>query len=119
MIQRHSFSNQRLIDILPSGKVFVYFDEQQGTETVSSKNEETGEETEDTYPVWTYLRAESHLPLEKGVLVNDIIRTVYSQADVEAIMRHKMAGTDDGEFEEFNAFAEQAKIVAVNVLNSQ
>ena len=117
-MKRYTFSNQRLIDILPSGKVFVYFDEQQGTETTISRNEETGEETESTYPVWTYLRAESHLPLEKGVLVNDIIRTVYSQADVEAIMRHKMAGTDDGEFEEFNAFAEHAKEIAVNILNN-
>ena len=119
MIQRYKSSAKKLIDISSSGKVYVYFDEQEGTETANSVNEETGEEIENTYPVWTYLRAESHLPLEKGVLVNDIIRTVYSQADVEAILRHKLAGNDDGEFEEFNAFAEHAKTIAVNVLNSQ
>ena len=115
---RYTFSTQKLIDILPSGKVYVYFDEQQDTETTTSKNEETGEEVENTYPIWSYLRAESSLPLEKGILVNDIIRTVYSQADVEAIMRHKLAGVDTGEFEEFNTFAENAKLVAVTILES-
>lgn len=115
---RYTFVTQKLTDILPSGKVYIYFDEQEGSETVSHKDPETEEEITETYPIWTYQRAESSLPLEKGKLVNDIIRAVYSQGDVEAIMRHKLAGEDDGEFKEFDAFAESAKALANKIISN-
>ena len=118
MAKKYTFTNKKLVDIIPSGKVYIYFDETESTETVTHKDDGTGEETSETYPIWLYQIAESSLPLEKGKLVNDIIRTVYTQGDVEAIMRHKLAGEDDGEFEEFNTFAENAKVIANQILNS-
>ena len=72
-------------------------------------------------------------PVTKGTLTDALIRNAtltikdgttqkqagpYSQSDVEAIMRHKMAG-DSGaaaEFKTFNLFAEACKAVAVGIL---
>jgi hypothetical protein len=42
-------------------------------------------------------------------LVERKIREKYSQSDVEAILRKKIAGNDDGEFDEFNLFCETCK----------
>ena len=57
--------------------------------------------------------------LEKGAVVNAIIRLSYPQDAVEAIMRHKIAGDEgaDAEFGEFNAYAEFAKAEADKILN--
>lgn len=48
---RYTFATQKLTDILPSGKVYIYFDEQEGSETVSHKDSETEEEITETYPI--------------------------------------------------------------------
>ncbi len=45
-------------------------------------------------------------------LVNQKIRARYTQSMVEAIMRKAIAGLDNGEFAEYNAFAEQCKAEA-------
>lgn len=57
--------------------------------------------------------------LEKvyGEEVNDLIRLKYSQHEENAIYRHKLNGTDKGEFEEFNTYCEECKAKALETIN--
>lgn len=116
-MKRYTFTERKYYDVLRDGGYLLYFDEKEGTETVTRKaDEEGGEETTETYPVWTYQRITMNAPLEKGCVVDALIRTQYSQADVEAIYRHILAGGDNSEFAEFNTFAEQCKVEANRIL---
>ena len=100
---------------LPGGRFVIYFDEQ--TIEMESENEEGKVEH---YTMFGYHKAVVPA-LEKGEIVNAIIRSRYTQSDVEALMRHKLNGDDgaDAEFDEFNAFAERAKARAVEILNAR
>ena len=106
---KYTFTEKKFFDELMNGKFLVYFDEEETTESVSNEDG-----VESTYHIWRYKMAMAD-SLEKGVIVDAIIRTQYSQADVEAIFRHKLAGEDD-EFTEFNAFAEAAKTRANEII---
>jgi len=107
-MKRYTFSEQKKFDIVWD-KVYLYFDEESHEETNTWEDEETGEEHTETRTVWTYQRAEMQAPLEYGRAVNAIIRERYSQDAVEAIFRHKIAGIDEGAFDEFNTYAEWCK----------
>jgi hypothetical protein len=112
MTPRYTFTERKTIDKCSDGRIFVYFDEKEETEKIVT------EQGQDEYPVWTYKRAETSEPLTKSKIVDAIIRVDYSQADVEAIFRHKLAGMDDeGEFHLFNIVAERAKERANEVLS--
>ena len=113
---RYTFTQQKKYDILQD-KVFIYYDEKESTETVTHIDPETEEETTDTYPIWTYRRAQVE-KLEKGQIVNAIIREEYSQDAVEAIFRHRLDGETE-EFDIFDAYAEWAKGEAVKILSNE
>lgn len=126
---RFSSSVRKTTDVLSNGKILVYFDEQVVKEKdYDEEGKEIGEH--DTY---TYLRVKVDAPLDKGEIVNAIIRggsmvyndegierTIgpFSQSDAEAIIRHKLNGDDAGEFDDFNTFAEFAKAEADKILNA-
>jgi len=133
-MKKYTFSEPRQMDHLANGKVRCYYNEEVGTETVTTPaREEGGEPTEETHPVYRYNAVDLDGPATKGTLTDALIRNArltiqegntekeagpYAQSDVEAIMRHKMAG-DAGaaaEFRMFNLFAEACKAEAVRIL---
>lgn len=136
-MKKYKSQEPRQMDRLANGKVRYYYNEELGTETnIIPAQEEGGEPTEDTHPVHIYDTVDLDKPVTqetKGVLIDALIRTAtltikegntekqagpYSQSDVEAIMRHKIAG-DAGaaaEFRTFNLFAEACKAQAAIIL---
>jgi hypothetical protein len=116
---KYKFTEQRKMDELPGGKVRCYYNEDIQEETVTVVDKETGEERTETYPVYIYDAVDIIGPAEKGVLVDALIRVRYSQADVEAIMRHKIANVSGAtaEFREFNDYAEAMKVEANRILS--
>ena len=136
-MKKYQFLEPRQMDRLANGKIRYYYNEETATETITiPADEEGGEPTVDTHPVYRYDVIdldEEVTPETKGVLIDALVRhahlTVhegnttkeagpYSQSDVEAIMRHKIAG-DAGaaaDFRTFNAFAEACKAEAARIL---
>lgn len=116
---KYQFTDQRRMDSLSDGRTRCYYNETITQETISTKDQETGEETSETHPVYGYEAIDIEGPVTKAELVNALVRIRYSQADVEAIMRHALAGVDGAneEFEEFNAFAEKCKKDAEAILS--
>ena len=112
MGMKYQFLEQHKMDALPNGKVRCYYNEEVRKETI------TNDEAEDTHDVYVYDAVDVDAPVTKGALVDAIIRTRYSQADVEAIMRHMFAGVNgsEEEFREFNVFAEVCKENAMKTL---
>lgn len=92
---KYTFTEQKTTDTLRNGKIRCYFDEQVATE----------EET----TVYRYSKVDLPAPLQRDTLIDAMIRVRYSQSAVEAILRHKLAGDDEGEFDAFNAYAEKCK----------
>lgn len=122
-MSKYTFTERKLSDRLPDGRTRIYFDETVETENVVTIDEETGKESKESYKVYLYRVADipAGEPVNKATITNAIIRAQYSQADVEAIFRHAIAGTGDGkkggdEFAEFDAFAEAAKARAMEIL---
>ena len=116
-MERFTFTEKKTVDRV-GGKVYVYFDEQESVETVLHKDEVTVKETQDSYPVFSYQRAEveAEEAVTKAAIVNAIVRSRYSQDEAEAIFRHKLAGDESSEFSDFNNFAEAAKTRALEIL---
>ena len=122
-MSKYTFTERKLSDRLPDGRTRIYFDETVETENVVTIDEETGKESKESYKVYLYRVADipAGEPVDKSTITNAIIRAQYSQADVEAIFRHALAGTGDGkkggdELAEFDAFAEAAKARALEIL---
>jgi len=53
-----------------------------------------------------------------GQEVNSLIRLKYSPSEENAIYRHKLNGTGDEEFETFNAYCEECKVIAKATIDS-
>ena len=122
-MSKYTFTASKLADRLPDGRTRIYFDETIETETVVTIDEETGKESKKSYKVYLYRVADipAGEPVDKATITNAIIRAQYSQADVEAIFRHALAGSGAGqkgadELAEFNTFAEAAKARAMEIL---
>jgi len=122
---RFLFSEPRRLEALANGKTRCYYDETISEEVAGNAGAEPGaepdpegEENPETVPVYSYAAVDLEGEVTKGRLVDALIRTRYSQGDVEAIIRHKMHGdTDaDAEFDAFNTFAEACKAEAVRIL---
>lgn len=123
---RYKFSEPHRMEALANGMTRCYYDETIETMTIpphTEPGEEPGEGEPagepETVPVYCYSVVDLDGEITKGRLVDALVRTRYSQGDVEAILRHKMngdAGADD-EFEAFNAFAEACKAEAVRILS--
>lgn len=100
---KYTFTEPKTTDKLRNGKVRCYFNEEIATE----------EET----TVYRYSKVDMSEPIKRDSLIDAMIRTRFSQSAVEAIMRHKLAGEDAGEFDEFNAFAEKCKEDAKKIIS--
>ena len=99
---KYTFKEHKTTDKLRNGKIRCYFDEETATE----------EET----TVYRYSKVDMEEPIKRDSLIDAMIRTRFSQSAVEAIMRHKLAGDDEGEFDSFNAYAEQCKADAKRII---
>lgn len=114
--KRYTFNDRKTTDALTDGRILVYFDENVVKENdYDEEGKEIGEH--DSY---AYLRVTVDAPLDKGKIVNAIVRLKYPQDAVEAIMRHKIAEAEgaDEEFDAFNSYAEFAKSEADKILNA-
>ena len=118
-MNKYHFSEAQKMAPLANGQIRCYYNEEISEETISVPDPETGELVPETHTVYSYDAVDLDAPIEKGVLVDALIRTRYSQADVEAIMRHKMANASGAaaEFREFNEFAEAMKAEATRILS--
>ena len=118
-MKKYQFTEAQKTAALANGKVRCYYNEEISEETITHKDEETGEETPETHPVYIYDVIDLDGPLTQAALVDALIRTRYSQSDVEAIIRHKMANSTGAaaEFREFNEFAEAMKVEATRILS--
>jgi len=74
------------------------------------RNDRTDEDG-NTFESWDYEYANCQSPYRKG-LIEGIIRSKYSQDDVEAILSNYLVGEDDGEYAEFQKWRKVAKAVA-------
>lgn len=112
--QRYTFTERKIYDALPDGKVRVYYDEVESTETVTTIDRETEEETTVTYPIYTY-RAVDADSLTRSSIIVALIRADYSADDELAIQRQK----DDkpSEYNHYNAFVEKCKAIADRTIN--
>ena len=117
-MKRFTFTNPQKLAVLPDGRTRVFFDEVVSEETVEIMPEGGKKPVSETHTVYVYRAADipAGEQVDKGAIVNAIIRAQYSQADVEAIFRHKMAGEKSSEFDEFNNAAESAKARAAEIL---
>lgn len=117
-MKRYTFTSQKTLAVLPDGRTRIYFDENIGEETVEIIPEGKKKPIKETYTVYSYRVADipAGEPVNKGSVVNAIVRADYSQDAVEAIFRHKLAGEKSDEFDTFNAAAEAAKARAVEIL---
>lgn len=115
---KYQFTEPRRMDTLPNGCTRCYYNETVSEETITTTDQETGEETSETHPVYGYEALDLEGPVTKAALVNALIRLRYSQSDVEAIMRHAIAGAAGAaeEFTAFDAYAEACKAEANRIL---
>ena len=112
---RPTFTERQFASPCSKGGWVIYFDEIEGTETINNIDPETHEETEVTYPVYSYLSATTEGDLSKETIVDSIIRFKYSLSNELAL--HRQRTTKKTEFNEYNAFAEAAKTRADEILN--
>lgn len=136
-MKKYTFDTPQKSVILKDGKTRCFYNETTSerpiirpTREVAAEQGEAESETETEY---AYEAVDITGPVTKGTLTDALIRNAtltitegstkkqvgpYSQSDVEALMRHKMAG-DSGataEFKTFNLFAEACKATAVQIL---
>ena len=137
-MKKYTFDTPQKSVILKDGKTRCFYNENTSERPIIRPSEETAadqlEAEPETETEYTYDAVDITGPVTKGTLTDALIRNAtltitdgtnqiqagpYSQADVEALMRHKMAG-DSGaaaEFKTFNLFAEACKAIAVGILD--
>ncbi|MBQ6029900.1 MAG: hypothetical protein IJL31_00160 [Oscillospiraceae bacterium] len=125
---RYLFSEPRRLEALANGKTRCYYDESISEESISAPaspdaegEQEEGGDSPATVTVYSYAAIDIEGEIDKGRIVGALVRTRYSQDDVEAILRHVIAG-DEGaqdEFDAFNTFAEACKAEANRILDIQ
>lgn len=139
MKQKLSFDTPRQKDTLANGKIRCYFDEEtQQKADIIPAAEEGGEPTQTTRTEYLYDSVDMEPGFTRGDLINALIRSRdahktekdpetgedrdvvfhYTQDTVEAIIRHKIAGTAGAaaDFRNFNTFAEECKAEADRIL---
>ena len=106
---KYTFTEHKTYDILPGGRVLVYYDEDASTET-----EVTPDGTEVSYPVWRYSRTTAPDPSRDSIIVA-LIRIRYSADEELALSRQREAKV--AEFNAYSAYAEWCKAYAGFVLD--
>lgn len=136
-MKKYTFDTPQKSVILKDGKTRCFYNETTSERPIirptGEAAAEQGEAEPETETEYSYEAVDIEGPVTKGTLTDALIRHAtltitegstqkrvgpYSQSDVEALMRHKMAG-DSGaaaEFKTFNLFAEACKAVAVGIL---
>lgn len=136
-MKKYTFDTPQKTVILKDGKTRCFYNETTSERPIirptGEAAAEQGEAEPETETEYSYEAVDIEGAVTKGTLTDALIRNAtltikdgttqkqagpYSQSDVEAIMRHKMAG-DSGaaaEFKTFNLFAEACKAVAVGIL---
>lgn len=74
------------------------------------RNDRTDEDG-NTFESWDYEYANCKIPYREGI-IKGIIRSEYSQDEVEAILSNYLGGDDNGEYAEFQKWRRIAKAVA-------
>ena len=124
-MNQYLFSEPRKTDALKGGIVRCYYNEVVSEVPEEITNPENNETTTQTRTEYAYNAVDIPAPVTKGALVDAILRAGtpetpgYSQADVEAIFRHKIAKSEGSaaEFTAFNNFAEWCKAEATRILS--
>ena len=137
-MKKYAFDKPMKTTVLTNGKTRCYYNEETRERPVirPSEDRDAQDSTDDepeTETEYLYDIVDIDGPVNKGTITDALIRNAtltikegstekqagpYSQSEVEAIFRHKVAG-DAGaaaEFKTFNIFAEACKSVAVGIL---
>ena len=106
---RYTFAQHKTYDILPTGGVRVYYDEQEGAETTSYLDPATDEEISETRTVYTY-KAVDAASLSRNDIIVALIRAEYTEDDELALQRQK--DTKIMDYNAYSAYVELCKAIA-------
>ena len=111
--QQYVFSERKIYDKLLNKKFRIYYNEIEDTETSSYIND-ANIEVIDSYTIYKYniLDIDS---IDKRSIVSSLMKLKYSIDDELAIQRQKDSKPE--EFNDYNAYAEECKIIADEILN--
>lgn len=111
--QQYVFSERKIYDKLLNRKFRIYYNEIEDTETSSSIND-ANIEVIDSHTIYKYniLDIDS---IDKRSIVSSLMKLKYSIDDELAIQRQKDSKPE--EFNDYNAYAEECKIIADEILN--
>jgi len=115
ILYTYGLTRPESLAVITKDKAEVRFNITEGTEpSIDPQTEEPV-----TLPIFTCEKAIVDYPLDYAQIVDAMIRTRYTQGDVEAILRHKINGDEGAEeaYNTFNAFAESCKQQAQEILN--
>lgn len=112
METRYTSKERKIYDLLPDGRVRIYYDEQESTETVVTVDRETEQEHSETYPIYLYLVADAD-SISRADLIVALVRTRYTEDDELAVQRQR----DDkpGDYNAYNAFVEWCKAYTLRI----
>lgn len=121
---RYLFSEPRRLEALANGKTRCYYDETISEEPIitasdpDASGDQASAEPQGSVTVYSYAAVDIEGEVTKARLVDALVRTRYAQSDVEAILRHVIAGAEGSqdEFAAFDTFAEACKTEAVRIL---
>lgn len=137
-MKTYKFDVPKKWDVLENGKIRCYYNMAEEELVIESKPEIMEDDGDDdwndeepkgiekeetktttTMTLYTYSAVDIDGPIDKGKIVDAIIRAKYSQSEVEAIIRKKIARAEGSskEFTEFNNYAEYAKTEANWILS--
>ena len=116
MARYRDYNPDKTYDLLPDGRVVVYYDPVHDTETNIIRDPETGEETTETKDVYDYLIVTVD-SLNRNSIIVALIRAEYTADDELAIQRQK----DDkpSEYNHYNAYVEKCKAIADHTMNGE
>ena len=111
--QQYVFSERKIYDKLLNRKFRIYYNEIEDTETSSYIND-ANIEVIDSYTIYKYniLDIDS---IDKRSIVSSLMKLKYSIDDELAIQRQRDSKPE--EFDDYNAYAEECKIIADEILN--
>lgn len=111
--QQYVFSERKIYDKLLNKKFRIYYNEIEDTETSSYIND-ANIEVIDSYTIYKYniLDIDS---IDKRSIVSSLMKLKYSIDDELAIQRQRDSKPE--EFDDYNAYAEECKIIADEILN--
>lgn len=114
MEQRFTSIERQTRIALPGGGFRIFYDEIESTETASRRDEESGEEIKETYPVYLY-RVIDVKSLDRTEIIVALIRNNYTADDELAIQRQQ--DVKPVEYSTYSAYVEWCKAYADRIIN--